>query len=137
VVERGATLSAGQRQLLAFARVLACDPSLLLLDEATSSVDPRTEAQLQDALRRLMRGRSCLVIAHRLTTIQDVLRVVVIHHGEVRETGTHADLMALGGIYYRLYQLQFMDDDRRAERNGDGAHEVADSQVVDSRLDLA
>jgi ATP-binding cassette, subfamily B, multidrug efflux pump len=137
VVERGATFSAGQRQLLAFARVLACDPSLLVLDEATSSVDPRTEAQLQDALRRLMRGRSCLVIAHRLTTIQDVHRVVVIHRGEVRESGTHADLMALGGIYYRLYQLQFMDAARRSGHEVAGAARVADSQVVDSRLDLA
>ncbi|MBI1797120.1 MAG: ABC transporter ATP-binding protein [Candidatus Eisenbacteria bacterium] len=140
VVERGATLSAGQRQLLAFARALACDPSLLVPDEATSSVDPRAEALLQDALRRLMRGRSCLVIAHRLTTIQDVNRVVVIHHGEVRETGTHADLMALGGIYYRLYQLQFMDGARRpAQPNSNGANgvEVPDSQVVDTRLDLS
>jgi ATP-binding cassette subfamily B protein len=108
VRERGATLSAGQKQLLAFARTLVRDPRLLILDEATSSVDTHTEQLIQDALRRLMRGRTCLVIAHRLSTIQDVNRIVVLHHGRVREVGTHAELLARGGIYSRLYQLQFL-----------------------------
>jgi ABC-type multidrug transport system fused ATPase/permease subunit len=106
--ERGATLSAGQKQLLSFARALARDPDLLILDEATSSVDTHTERHIQVALQRLMQGRTSLVIAHRLSTIQDVDRIVVLHHGHVRETGTHAELMALGGLYSRLYQLQFL-----------------------------
>jgi ATP-binding cassette subfamily B multidrug efflux pump len=108
VRERGATLSAGQKQLLSFARALARDPDLLVLDEATSSVDTHTERLIQDALERLMRDRTSLVIAHRLSTIQHVDRIVVLHHGRVRETGTHADLLARGGLYARLYQLQFM-----------------------------
>lgn len=110
VRERGATFSAGERQLLAFARALAGDPRVLVLDEATSSVDTQTEALIQDGLRRLMRGRTSLVIAHRLSTIQDVDRIVVLHHGRVRETGTHAELLARGGIYARLYQLQYLGD---------------------------
>lgn len=108
VRERGATLSAGQRQLLAFARTLARDPQLLILDEATSSVDTHTERLIQEALRRLMQGRTSLVIAHRLSTIQDVDRIVVLHHGRVRETGTHRELLALGGLYSRLHQLQYL-----------------------------
>jgi ATP-binding cassette subfamily B multidrug efflux pump len=108
VRERGATLSAGQKQLLSFARALARDPDLLVLDEATSSVDTHTERLIQEALQRLMRGRTSLVIAHRLSTIQDVDRIVVLHHGRVREVGTHAELLALGGLYTRLYQLQFL-----------------------------
>ena len=110
VVERGATLSAGQRQLLAFARALARDPRILVLDEATSSVDTHTETLIQDALRRLMRQRTSIVIAHRLSTIQNVDRIVVLHHGRVREVGTHAELLARGGIYTRLYQLQYLGD---------------------------
>jgi ATP-binding cassette subfamily B protein len=110
VRERGATFSAGERQLLAFARALAADPSVLVLDEATSSVDTETEALIQDALRRLMRGRTSLVIAHRLSTIQDVDRIVVLHHGRVREMGTHAELLARSGIYARLYQLQYLGE---------------------------
>jgi ABC-type multidrug transport system fused ATPase/permease subunit len=108
VRERGATLSAGQKQLLSFARALARDPDLLVLDEATSSVDTHTERLIQAALQRLMQGRTSLVIAHRLSTIQDVDRIVVLHHGRVREAGTHAELLALGGLYTRLYQLQFL-----------------------------
>lgn len=108
VRERGAGLSGGQKQLLSFARALARDPDLLILDEATSSVDTHTEKLIQGALHRLMQGRTSLVIAHRLSTIQDVDRIVVLHHGRVRETGTHAELMAAGGLYSRLYQLQFL-----------------------------
>jgi ABC-type multidrug transport system fused ATPase/permease subunit len=106
VQERGSTLSAGERQLLAFARALARDPELLILDEATSSVDTETEGLIQDALHRLMEHRTCLVIAHRLSTIQDVNRIIVLHRGRVRETGTHSELVALGGIYAKLFELQ-------------------------------
>lgn len=108
VRERGASFSAGQKQLLSFARALARDPDVLVLDEATSSVDTHTERSIQDALHRLMHGRTSLVIAHRLSTIQDVDRIVVLHHGRVRESGTHAELMRLGGLYSRLYQLQYL-----------------------------
>jgi ATP-binding cassette subfamily B multidrug efflux pump len=108
VHERGATLSAGQRQLLSCARALARNPELLVLDEATSSVDPHTERLIQDALHRLLSNRTSLVIAHRLSTIQDVDRIVVLHHGRVRESGRHAELLAVGGIYARLHELQFL-----------------------------
>ncbi len=119
VRERGATLSTGQRQLIAFARTLAREPRLLVLDEATSSVDTGTELLIQAALRRLMEGRTCLVIAHRLSTIQDVHRIVVLHHGRVREVGTHAELLALEGIYSRLYQLQVLGNRRHAVAPGE------------------
>ena len=108
VRERGATFSAGERQLLAFARALARDPELLVLDEATSSVDTHTERLIRAALHRLLAGRTCLVIAHRLSTIHDVDRIVVLHHGRVREMGTHAELLAAGGLYQRLVQLQYL-----------------------------
>jgi ABC-type multidrug transport system fused ATPase/permease subunit len=123
VRERGATLSGGQRQLLAFARALALDPGMLVLDEATSSVDAHTESLIQRALHRLLAGRTALVIAHRLSTIQDVDRIVVLHRGEVRETGTHEELLRLGGIYSRLYELQYAAG-RRAPRGA--AAEVAE-----------
>ncbi len=112
--ERGATLSAGQRQLLAFARALVREPRLLILDEATSSVDTHTELQIQDALGRLMEGRTSLVIAHRLSTIQNVDRIVVLHHGRIRESGNHAELLGLNGIYARLYELQYLGGMRKA-----------------------
>jgi ATP-binding cassette subfamily B protein len=138
VRERGATLSAGQKQLLAFARALARSPRLLILDEATSSVDTLTESLIQDALRRLMRGRTCLVIAHRLSTIQDVDRIVVLHRGRVRETGTHAELLALKGIYSRLYELQYLGG-RRAPSSGPPTRpeELGDVRFVDRDLNLA
>jgi len=107
VRERGAGLSVGQKQLLAFARALAFDPRVLVLDEATASVDSETERLLQAALDRLLAGRTSLVIAHRLSTIQRADRILVLHKGELREEGTHAELVARRGIYHRLYQLQY------------------------------
>jgi ATP-binding cassette subfamily B protein len=111
VAERGATLSVGQKQLLSFARALAFNPSVLILDEATSSVDTETELLIRDALRTIMRGRTTVAIAHRLSTIQDMDRILVLHKGELRESGTHQELLTQRGIYYRLYQLQFLDRD--------------------------
>ncbi len=107
VAERGATLSVGQKQLLSFARALAFDPRILVLDEATSSVDTETELLIRDALHVLMEGRTTIAIAHRLSTIQDMDRILVLHRGELRETGTHQELLAMRGIYHRLYQLQY------------------------------
>jgi ATP-binding cassette subfamily B multidrug efflux pump len=105
--ERGMSLSVGERQLLSFARALAFDPLVLLLDEATSSVDSALEQQIEDALETLMRGRTTLVIAHRLSTVQNASRILVLHHGELREEGTHEALLDAGGLYARLYELQF------------------------------
>jgi ATP-binding cassette subfamily B protein len=109
VAERGATLSVGQKQLLSFARALAFDAPVLVLDEATSSVDTETELLIRDALKVVMRGRTNIAIAHRLSTIQDMDRILVLHKGELREQGTHQELLAQRGIYHRLYQLQFKD----------------------------
>jgi ATP-binding cassette subfamily B protein len=109
VAERGATLSTGQKQLLAFARALAFEPTVLVLDEATSNIDTATEGLIQDALKVLMAGRTVLAIAHRLSTIQDMDRILVLHKGELRESGTHQELLARRGLYHRLYQLQFRD----------------------------
>ncbi|MFQ5708070.1 MAG: ABC transporter ATP-binding protein [bacterium] len=111
VQERGRSLSVGQRQLLAFARALAFDPAVLILDEATSSVDTETEILIQDALHRLMQGRTSIVVAHRLSTIQNSDRIIVLHKGEIREIGTHQQLLAQGGIYYKLYQLQYAEQE--------------------------
>jgi len=116
VRERGAGFSVGEKQLLSFARCLAFDPQVLVLDEATSSVDTETELLIQDALRRLMAGRTSLVIAHRLSTIQDVDRIVVLHKGQVRESGTHQQLLAHRGIYHRLYELQYQSQERTGAR---------------------
>jgi ATP-binding cassette subfamily B protein len=107
VAERGATLSVGQKQLLSFARALAFDPSVLILDEATSSVDTETELLIRDALRVLMSGRTTLAIAHRLSTIQDMDKILVFHKGKLREAGSHQELLAVRGIYYKLFQLQY------------------------------
>jgi ABC-type multidrug transport system fused ATPase/permease subunit len=107
VGEGGEGLSAGERQLLAFARALSVDPKILVLDEATSHVDPETERLIQEGLARLLKGRTSVVIAHRLSTIRHADRIVVLHKGRVREMGTHAELMARKGIYFRLYQLQY------------------------------
>jgi ATP-binding cassette subfamily B multidrug efflux pump len=107
VQERGSTLSTGQRQLLAFARALAFDPKILILDEATSNIDTETEALIQDALVKLLKGRTSIVIAHRLSTIQHADKILVMHKGKIREVGTHQELLAKRGYYYRLYQLQY------------------------------
>ena len=111
VRERGAGLSVGQKQLIAFARALAFDPRILILDEATSSIDTETEQLIQKALERLLVGRTSIVIAHRLSTIQRADRILVMHKGEIREQGTHQELLALRGIYYRLYLLQYKDQE--------------------------
>ena len=109
--ERASQLSTGERQLLTIARALAGDPELVILDEATASVDSRTEARIEEATRNLLAGRSALVIAHRLSTIERADRILVLHHGELRESGTHAELLRLGGLYARLHALQFREDE--------------------------
>lgn len=114
VTERGATYSVGQRQLISFARALAHDPRFLILDEATSSVDTQTEGMIRAALDRLLQGRTAVVIAHRLSTIQRADRILVMHKGKLREQGSHQELLAQRGIYYRLYQLQYQDQERVA-----------------------
>jgi ATP-binding cassette subfamily B protein len=111
VKERGATLSVGQKQLLSFARALAHNPRILILDEATSSVDPETEHLLREGLRCLVENRTSLVIAHRLSTIQNASKIVVMHKGHVREVGTHQELLRRQGIYFKLYQLQYKDQE--------------------------
>jgi len=111
LMERGSNLSLGQRQLLAFARALAFDPKILILDEATSSVDTETEFLIQQALEKLLKGRTSIVIAHRLSTIQNSDRIIVMHKGQIKEIGTHSELLAAGGIYHRLYQLQYKDQE--------------------------
>jgi ATP-binding cassette, subfamily B, multidrug efflux pump len=111
VKERGSTLSTGQKQLIAFARALAHDPKNLILDEATSSVDTDTELRIRDAIARLMKGRTSIIIAHRLSTIQSANKILVMHKGQVREMGTHQELLAQRGIYYKLYQLQYKEQD--------------------------
>ncbi len=110
VAERGATLSVGQKQLLSFARALAFDPRVLILDEATSSVDTETEIFIREALRVLMTGRTTIAIAHRLSTIQDMDKILVLHKGVVREAGTHQELLAARGIYFKLFELQYKSD---------------------------
>jgi ATP-binding cassette, subfamily B, multidrug efflux pump len=109
VGERGSSLSVGQKQLLAFARALAYDPKILILDEATSSIDTETELLIRDALEKLLAGRTSIIIAHRLSTIQNADRIIVLHRGRIRETGTHQELLRIKGIYWKLYQLQYKD----------------------------
>ena len=111
VQERGSTLSVGQKQLISFARALAYQPRILVLDEATSSVDTETEHLIQQAIKKLLQGRTSIVIAHRLSTIQSATKIIVMHKGEIREIGTHQELLALGGIYSTLYQLQYKDQE--------------------------
>jgi ATP-binding cassette subfamily B protein len=111
VAERGVTLSTGERELLAIARAVAGDPGLVILDEATSSVDSQTEAQIEEATHNLLRGRSALVVAHRLSTVRRADRILVFHKGRLRESGTHEELLAAGGVYAKLHALQFHDAD--------------------------
>jgi ATP-binding cassette subfamily B protein len=128
VNERGSTLSVGQRQLINFARALAHNPRFLILDEATSSVDTKTELQIREALDRLLCGRTALVIAHRLSTIQHADRILVFHKGRLREQGAHQQLLAQRGIYYRLYQLQYKEQELGLPTNGHSAANTAASE---------
>ena len=123
--ERGGNLSAGQRQLLALVRMFVLDPDVLVLDEATSSVDTETEFLVQGAFEKIMASRTCLVIAHRLSTVRNADRIVVFHRGVIRETGSHAELMERRGVYYRLHQLQFQGED------GAAGPETRDAAAVD------
>jgi ATP-binding cassette subfamily B multidrug efflux pump len=118
VKERGATLSVGQKQLISFARALARDPAILILDEATSSVDTEAEILIQQAIKKLLQGRTSIVIAHRLSTIQRANKIIVMHKGEIREMGTHQQLLALEGIYFKLYRLQYKEQERRVYVEG-------------------
>jgi ABC-type multidrug transport system fused ATPase/permease subunit len=111
VKERGATLSVGQKQLISFARALAYNPKILILDEATSSIDTETELLIKEAIEKLMVNRTAIVIAHRLSTIQNADKIIVLHKGEIRESGNHQQLLAKKGIYYKLYQLQYKDQE--------------------------
>ncbi|MGA2374385.1 MAG: ABC transporter ATP-binding protein [Candidatus Sulfotelmatobacter sp.] len=122
VRERGSTLSTGQKQLISFARALAHEPKILILDEATSSVDTETEFRVRDALNRMVEGRTSLIIAHRLSTVQRADKIIVMHKGQVREMGTHQQLLAQRGIYFKLYQLQYKDQEINAA-NADGLRE--------------
>jgi ATP-binding cassette subfamily B multidrug efflux pump len=127
VKERGSTLSTGQKQLISFARALAHQPKILILDEATSSVDTETEFRVRDALTRMVEGRTSIMIAHRLSTVQRANKIIVMHKGKVREIGSHQQLLANRGIYWKLYQLQYKDQElsaavpSRSERLGVGA----------------
>ena len=116
VRERGSTLSTGQKQLISFARALAHEPKILILDEATSSVDTETEFRVRDALQRMVEGRTSLIIAHRLSTVQRADKIIVMHKGQVREMGTHQQLLANRGIYFKLYQLQYKDQELNVAR---------------------
>jgi ATP-binding cassette, subfamily B, multidrug efflux pump len=137
VRERGSTLSTGQKQLISFARALAHEPKILILDEATSSVDTETEFRVRDALSRMVEGRTSLIIAHRLSTVQRADKIIVMHKGQVREMGTHQQLLAQRGIYFKLYQLQYKDQEVNVARapspaNADG---FAEPQVTASADD--
>lgn len=125
VTERGATFSVGQRQLISFARALAHNPRFMILDEATSSVDTKTELLIRDALDRLLQGRTAIVIAHRLSTIQHANRILVFHKGRLREQGSHQELLAQRGIYYKLYQLQYKDQELRVPQELLGGAQTA------------
>jgi ATP-binding cassette subfamily B protein len=123
VRERGSTLSTGQKQLISFARALAHNPKILILDEATSSVDTETEFRVRDALNRMVEGRTSLIIAHRLSTVQRADKIIVMHKGQVREMGTHQQLLAQRGIYFKLYQLQYKDQEARGLSPANGLQE--------------
>lgn len=124
VRERGAGLSVGQKQLISFARALAFDPALLVLDEATSSIDTETEQLIQKAIERVMMGRTSIVVAHRLSTIQRANRIIVLHHGEIREQGSHQELLANRGLYWKLYRLQYADRSRDEQVSNEPVSEL-------------
>jgi ATP-binding cassette subfamily B protein len=126
VRERGSTLSTGQKQLISFARALAHEPKILILDEATSSVDTDTEFKVRDALSRMVEGRTSLIIAHRLSTVQRADKIIVMHKGQVREMGTHQELLAQRGIYFKLYQLQYKDQELNVARGQEPANGLGD-----------
>ena len=111
VTERGSSFSVGQKQLISFARALAYDPKILILDEATSSVDTNTEILIQNAIKKLIEGRTSIIIAHRLSTIQNCDKIIVMHKGEIKEMGTHQELLEKGGLYFKLYQLQYKEEE--------------------------
>jgi ATP-binding cassette subfamily B protein len=121
VRERGSTLSTGQKQLISFARALAHEPKILILDEATSSVDTETEFRVRDALSRMVEGRTSLIIAHRLSTVQRADKIIVMHKSQLREMGTHQQLLAQRGIYFKLYQLQYKDQEINAASSANGS----------------
>jgi ATP-binding cassette subfamily B protein len=127
VRERGSTLSTGQKQLISFARALAHEPKILILDEATSSVDTETEFRVRDALNRMVEGRTSLIIAHRLSTVQRANKIIVMHKSQVREMGTHQQLLAQRGIYFKLYQLQYKDQEINLAGGSDGLRSGAAS----------
>ena len=124
VRERGAGLSVGQKQLISFARALAFDPALLILDEATSSIDTETEQLIQDAIARVMQHRTSVIVAHRLSTIQRADNIIVLHHGELREQGSHQDLLSLQGLYWKLYKLQYSDPTWQTEAEEDEQEQI-------------
>jgi ATP-binding cassette subfamily B protein len=132
VRERGAGLSVGQKQLISFARALAFNPKILILDEATSSIDTETEQLIQEAVERVMQDRTSLVIAHRLSTIQKCDRIMVFHHGELRESGSHQELLNIQGLYHRLYRLQAVEEKIKAVQTpvGDGGFGVDSANPV-------
>jgi ATP-binding cassette subfamily B protein len=134
LAERGGGVSVGERQLLAFARAVAADPALLILDEATSAVDSHIEAEIQRAVSELMRGRSTIAIAHRLSTIVDADEILVLHHGEVVERGTHRELLAREGLYDRLFRLQVGERDAPDSETGQAFPPVASPSVVEADL---
>jgi ATP-binding cassette, subfamily B, multidrug efflux pump len=131
VRERGSTLSTGQKQLISFARALAHEPKILILDEATSSVDTETEFRVRDALGRMVEGRTSLIIAHRLSTVQRADKIIVMHKGQVREMGTHQQLLAQRGIYFKLYQLQYKDQEVAVERTASTANSEVTARADD------
>jgi len=136
VRERGAGLSVGQKQLISFARALAFDPALLILDEATSSIDTETEQLIQRAIERVMRDRTSIVVAHRLSTVQSADRIIVLHHGEIREQGTHQELLSQRGLYWKLYKLQYADTSRN-QYKALKEEEEENARAVSNRLQFS